>query len=272
MKFGAIYCIYDDHEYLEISVGPLADKLEKILFTVSDIPWNGKVEDNSETLTLIKDMAKRYPNIEIVTGHWETDHDQRNSGIEILYSQGIDYAFIIDSDEVYHEQQFADIISFIKLYPDISVFHIEWNTYWKKDYHRIFPRENFKPVIAVKTNSFLFTHIRDGITAIKRDGTMVQRTDSATYNGMLIPPALAICYHLSYARADEKIKRKIETSPHAGGVSVTWYENIWLKWTLEMRDIHPVIPSQYKRAIPEKRETLPVQLQEFIAKEQLSTK
>lgn len=42
MTFGAVYCLYDDHEFIDISVLPISQYLNKVLFLISDVPWNGK--------------------------------------------------------------------------------------------------------------------------------------------------------------------------------------------------------------------------------------
>ena len=47
MKFGAVYCIYDDHEYIDISVLPISPLLNKVLFLISDV-----LTDNSETILI----------------------------------------------------------------------------------------------------------------------------------------------------------------------------------------------------------------------------
>ena len=80
---------------------------------------------------------------------------------------------------------------------------------------------------------------------------------------------MAICYHLSYARDDDTMRRKFETNSHAKEFIGDWYEEIWLKWHPDMRDLHPVTPSQYKMATKDDFSRLPLQLRGFIKREQL---
>jgi len=265
MKFGAIICLYDDHEYLDICVEPLK-KLDNVLFLISSVPWNGKVSDNSETINKVKELCSKNKNFELFQKYWTNEADQRNFGLSCFYSRQIDYAFIVDTDEIYHEYHFNNIIEFIKQNSSYSAFHVEWNTYWKKSYHVIYPREQFKPIIAVKVNSFVFTENRLGTTSVIRSPIAVLKTQD-TYNGVLIPSSVAICYHLSYARTDDFIKRKIETFSHANEVNNNWYENVWLKWQTNSRNLHPVTPVEYQIAIEENLTTLPEQLQLFIKSE-----
>lgn len=269
MKFGAIYCLYDDHRYLDTSVFPINKFLDKVLFLISDVPWNGKTKDNSDTINKVKDLCSKHNNFELIQGHWTNEIDQRNFGLSCFYKEKIDFAFIIDSDEIYHEHHFKNIIEFIKQNPDYHAFHLEWNTYWKKDYYRIEPRENFKPLVAVKVANFNFTFIRGGITSVMRNELTTFKTQEKEYSGILIPSNIAICYHLSYAGTDEEIKRKIETNSHNPEFIKDWYDRVWLKWKQENKNLHPVTPEQYKIAVKEDFVNFPVQFKTFIKKERL---
>ena len=269
MRFGAVYCLYDDHEYLAISLEPIKCHLAKILFLISDVPWNGERCDNSPTIRAVEQICRSNPNCEVFYGHWTNEMDQRNFGLDCLFSEGIDYSLIIDNDEIYDERHFSNILGYVRERPSCSAFHIEWNTYWKKDYYRVEPRESYKPVVMVKTDSFLFTAIRGGVTAVRRTGAGLVRGPDG-YNATLIPPDVAICYHLSYARTDEFMRRKLETNSHAPEFLSNWYSDVWLKWTPEMRHLHPVTPAQYECAVREDFLTLPIVLQRFIERERLS--
>jgi hypothetical protein len=269
MKFGLICCLYDDHEYLDYVLPPF-QKLDKVLIMVSDRPWNGETSDNSRMIQHVKEICAVMPNFELVQGNWTTEKDQRNAGLTKLYKEGIDYTFIVDGDEIYHEGHVRNIMQFVQANPAVAAFHIEWNTFWTKKYYAITPRENFKPVVLVKTSSFMFIGLRQGTTEITRAGDMVFKSSTNSYNYTVIPPQVAICYHLSYARTDEAIKRKIETFSHATEIVDGWYENVWKKWTPESENLHPVTPMQYKRAVKYRFVDFPAQLQNLIKRERMS--
>ena len=257
LQFGIVYCLYDDHEYLRLSLEPIYPFVDKVLFLMSDVPWNGAVSDNSETRSVVNELCRTHPKCELLTGHWENEIEQRNFGLARFCEWGIDYCFIVDSDEIYEPKQFANIIKFIVGHQQAAAFHIEWNTYWKKSLHVISPRESYRPVIAVRCNSFSFNVIRGGTTAVKRTGDKVIPSGEG-YNALLVPPELAICHHLSYARDDEYMRRKLETNSHAKDFIPGWYENVWLKWTPEMENLHPIVPEQYGRAV--EIDSLPLEL------------
>jgi len=267
MKFGAVYCLYDDVEYLEASLEPVEDKLDVVLFLISDIPWNGKKCDNRLVIEKVKDICSRNKKFKIIEGHWTNEVDQRNFGLEHLYSIGVDYCFVIDTDEIYHARDFQNIKKFILQNPGIVAFHIEWNTYWTKRYYVISPREYYRPLIAVKIKDFKFTDIRHGITSVTRVDKFILETKEKSYNGIVIPPNIGICFHLSYARTNEYIKRKLETNSHAPEFINNWYENTWLKWRPESRNLHPVTPRQYEKAVKEDFIVFPESLKKVIKKE-----
>jgi hypothetical protein len=270
MSFGAVYCLYDDAEYLEISLFPLSKHLDKVIFLISDTPWNGNPSDNISTIDAVKKLCRENSHFELHQGHWANEVDQRNFGLEKLFEQNIDICFIIDNDEVYHEYQFLNIMQFIEANPEFDSYHIEWNTYWSKDYYCIAPREHYKPPIAVRVKNFQFVNMRSGITSVLiLKGRPIAKLNTDKYNATIIPSSLAICFHLSYARNDAFIKRKIETFSHAPEILTNWYNDIWLKWNPEMRNLHPVTPHQYQIAVKEDFSILPDQLKTFIKKEKL---
>lgn len=268
MKIGAVYCVYDDDEFLEVSLEPVKNNLDKVLFLISDVPWFGKVTDNSSTISKIKNLCLLNSNFELVQDHWVNEADQRNFGLTYFYSQNIDYCFIIDTDEIYQEEQFKNIIQYISTHHEIVAFHIYWNTYWTKQYYVITPREEFTPLIAVKTDNFIFTSMRQGITGIQRTKDFVFTSkQKERYNGVIINK---FCFHLSYARTNEKIKRKIETFSHANQINKTWYEEVWKKWRPTSKNLHPIEPSQYNKAEKENFLIFPDALKLFIKNERLS--
>jgi len=265
LKFGAIYCLYDDCEFLEVSLESIKSKVDKVIFLVSDIPWFGKAVNNFDTIQKIKKLCDCNPNFILIKNHWINEAEQRNFGLDYLFALHIDYCFVVDTDEIYHKHHIDLIKQFVCKNPKIAAFHIELNTYWTKQYYVISPRENFKPVIVVRVENFLFTTIRQGVTSIQRTEKCVFNTNQKIYNATIIPEV--ICYHLSYAKNDQQIKRKIETFSHANSIDKDWFDNTWKKWTPEDKNLHPVTPTQYRQAVKENFLNFPEQLKIFIKKE-----
>lgn len=266
MKIGAVYCIYDDHEYLEASLEAVKDIADKVLFLISDIPWNGEASDNKETINRVKELCEKNNNFELIQGYWGNEADQRNFGLNKLYKEEIEYCLIIDADEIYHLEHLKNLVLFAEQNRNIYAFHIEWNTYWKKSYYKIHPREEFKPVVLVKISNFSFTSMRNGTTGVIRNSSGIFNFEEP-YKGVLIPSNIAICYHLSYARSDENIKRKIETFSHAKEINASWYDNVWLNWKEGDKNLHPINAYQYSTAIKDDYSQFPLAMKRLIRKE-----
>jgi len=232
---------------------------------MSDVPWNGRKSDNRGTISRIEALVASHPQASLIHGHWQNEMDQRNFGLDVLYREGIENCLVIDADEIYHTGQLEKMFRVIEHLPQFSAFHIEWNTYWSQNYYRIEPREPYKPLVVVSTRHFLFTEIRTGVTTVRRSAEGVQVQEGAqTYNAAFIPPEVCICYHLSYCRSDEMMRRKLETNSHAKQFLPNWFENVWSRWTPEMENLHPVQPEWYKRAVQEDLSSVPLALQNYI--------
>lgn len=265
MKFGAVYCIYDDHEYLDISIESFKN-MNKVLFLINNRPWKDKSSDNSKTVEDVKNLCKKYSNFELIQRNWIDEAEQRNYGLTNFFKEDIDYCFIVDVDEVYHNHHVEAIKKYVLNNFKYSAFHIKWNTYWTKKYYVINPREDYTPVICVKVSEYQFTKNRLGTTAIKRADIAIFNTNDSVYNGILIPPEIAFCFHLSYAKTDKDILRKTETF---SGIVDGWYENVWKKWDPSKINLHPINPKQYKQAVKENFIVFPDQLKLFIKKERM---
>jgi len=271
MKFGVLLPVYDDDEYLEVAIESVQNNVDTILFLISDVPWEGKKSDNTAIINRIKELCAKNDKFELVEGHWENEVDQRNFGLSHFFKNGIDYAVFLDSDMIHHEPYFINMMNYVKQYPQVDAFHMHWNTYWKKDYYRIYPMESYKSVCFMKVKKFLFTNKAEGITSIMRTPAGILQTQGK-YNYMLIPETVGFCFHMSYARTDEYLKRKIETSPHNVEFVENWYENVWKKWTPNMQDLHPVTPSEYKIAVKEDLINFPPRLRTYIKKERMTNR
>lgn len=273
MKLGAVYCIYHEPEYLEISVEPIHRHFDRVVFLVSKKPWNGPVFDNSETLARIRALCQKYAHFELIIGDWDNQPDQRNYGLQCLEERGFTHAFIIDSDEIYHEHELGNIKKYIEHHEAVAAFHVQWNTYWKKDYYVIEPREAFCPLIAVRLGEFVFTEKRGGTTSVTRtDHGLVPKDGDARYNAVIIPPQVALCHHLSYARTDDFMQSKIQSISAAPEISKSWYQDVWASWTPDRCDLHPVTPKDFRQAVAADFALLPQQLQHLIKREKLRTR
>lgn len=234
-SFAAVYCVYDDSAWLTESVESIYDACTAIYVLASDRPWYGDRVDNSHVMDTIGNLADPAGKIKLVHGSWTTEAEQRNAGLEILRERGIDYCFVIDTDEIYDPIDLKRMMKLVARYPTVECWHAEWDTYWKSCRYRIEPREPFKPTIFVKVGDVEF----------------VKNRAVGECKHALLPAAAGICHHMSYARTDEQVLRKISSFSHAGEIREGWFENVWLAWDEDraMLNLHPTHPTAYRAAV-----------------------
>ncbi len=61
-------------------------------------------------------------------------------------------------------------------------------------------------------------------------------------------PEKIVCYHLTTVCDDEQMLEKIQTRSYKDRIHPDWYQNKWLDWAVETRNLHPTSPAQYERA------------------------
>lgn len=222
--------------------------MDKIYFYVSDVPWNGPKTDNAATLRVIKEFPDPDQKLEIVNGTWTSEVEQRNFALALITLEKFDYAFIVDADEIYNTDSLRAMMQFAFSQPEVEVWHCWFIHFWKSEGYRIDPPENHNPPILVKTGSCGFLEYRNCL-ANKHS---------------LIPADLGFCYHMSYARTDEQIKRKLSSFSHSHQIAPDWYERVWRGWDQDptITDLCPYNPGVFERAVPVAPELLPPVLQE----------
>lgn len=72
-----------------------------------------------------------------------------------------------------------------------------------------------------------------------------------------LDPDKIVCYHLTAVCDDKQMLEKIQTRSYKDSLHPGWYEWKWLKWTPNTRNLHPVKPAQYEKAILFNKEELP---------------
>jgi hypothetical protein len=58
---------------------------------------------------------------------------------------------------------------------------------------------------------------------------------------MFLPEEIYL-YHFSYNRTNEEMFEKISTRGFSKGLQKDWYEEKWLKWNPDMKNLGPVVP------------------------------
>ena len=193
---------------------------------ISKTPWCGTCS-HDDALTRNAAQGADY----VGEGAWKNQAEQFNWGLRALNAKGFKWAIICDADEYYQPISIKIILEEIKKFDREGQIRTPWmEVYWKLPIFRISNKQTDTPVIAIKTDQ-IFSN---------------KRTPSLSEYGL----SSAMLHHFSYVRSDEEMLKKIESFEHSNEFNkMEWYENVWKQWTPTMRNLHPVVPSQFNCAI-----------------------
>lgn len=232
---GAQYCVYEDSGSLVESIGRIYPLMDKILVLLNYGPWCGTANlfSSFETYKKVKEIVDPDNKIILISQHWKTEAIQRNFGKDLLHKMGIKWCMIIDDDEIYNPDELANAIKYLET-TTAGVILVRQQVYWKTR----------KYCIANLTYS-MPTFIWSELAKVHFDYC---RNCKVNGTWETLDPDLIVNHHLSYVRTDQQLLRKIETFSHADEerkdgadtkkIWQDWFENIWCKWTLDMRDLH----------------------------------
>lgn len=255
--FAGVCCAYDDHTWVPTMLEGCYSSVHKLWFLVSRNVWNGPPGDNALTLEKIRTYPDPDNKIGIVEGDWINEADQRNYGLELCASAGIDYCFVVDADEIYDPSALALMMALTELRSDVGVWRASFWAYWKTYRYRIENSGKFLPSVFVKIGQGRF--VRNRLTVSSRDG--------------IIPPSLGMCHHMAYARPDHEIFAKVLRSRLSEHNVPNWFEDVWKRWDREpnLENLHPRHPPAYRRAILQDPDRYPPALRRLYERECLGS-
>jgi len=226
-KVAAVYCVYENSGFLAESVRRVYPLMDKILFLLNFKPWNGEGDYKivEQTYSDILKMYDPHHKIEVVSGYWKSEAEQRNFGLKRCREQGIQWNFIIDDDEMYNYADLKNQLHERVFKQDFSVYLSPHQVYWKDTKHCISNTVAALPSFASTEQDLLYFNEARAI---------ITRGKWYTFF-----PQDLICHHYSYVRSDESMLRKIRTFSHADPSMESWYKDVWLKWNEEMENLHP---------------------------------
>lgn len=231
MKIGIITVAFNEEKL----IGPCIEQFGGFDFPhivlVSTRPWRGNYYMDNTWLEAEYMGAKGY-NVHVYKKIWANQAEQFNYGLDILEEAGYDWALIVDADEFYTPEDIGKLVGEIRT-TDVSVIRAPFmDVYWKTPCFRITPEQNDRPIIAVRTNERFVE---------KRQVNSNYSTDRLSKANL---------HHMSYVRTDEDMKKKIETFEHSHEFDTkSWYNVVWLNWSPEKINLHPVVPNQFERAV-----------------------
>ena len=242
-RFAAVCVIYDDDSWLPAAVASVYKACDSIWFLVGERPWNGAASDQTALIDRLRALPDSARKIRIVRGEWADEATQRNAGLKLVAQAGADYCLVLDADEIYDPAQLREAMTLVRENPQVDCWRASCLTYWKSYRYRVDPPEAIAAAVFVRTGT----------------GRFIENRTYQAAQSVTLPPQTLVFHHMSYARSDEQILRKITTFGHAHQVVAGWYDNVWRKWdgnhTLE--NLNPCWPAAYRRAIEQPYDALP---------------
>jgi len=234
MKFATYVMTFDQDKWIMRNLENSYPHVDRIYVMHSKLPWgyNPKARETyANTFNLNKILQSPYMDkIKIVEGDWLSDTDERNACLKIAREDNFDYLMVHDADEFYFHEDFEKIKKTIEQNPSYHVFDINLYAFWKSFRYILIDPQKGK--IGGTNQTIVDLHKVDHYDYIR---------DVHTNNRLVVPDV--ICYHGSYVLTDEQVYRKIKTWSHNNDFDVDkWYREIWMPWTLNSKNLHPIWP------------------------------
>lgn len=223
MRVASLAIAFREERFIRPHLNQMPDWVDESLVLVSKRPWNGEPEPEADSTG---QLAKR-AGATVLEYDWKTEQDQRNSGLE--YLSDYDWVVMLDPDEFLDSDNWDRLYKFMEGATGDAYVAPTQTLYWKSGY-RIEPAEPHNGIILVKPSVRFF------------DNRCVDANWSET------PIHI---HHLSWARTDDEMWRKINHYGHANDFDKRkWFNEKWLAWTADMANLHPVHPEVMPRAVP----------------------
>jgi hypothetical protein len=254
MKLATHIVLFGQDKWIMKCIENAYSHVDRIYIAYAEKPWGynpnaRNVYKNSFDLNIIR-QSKYINKITIIEGDWLTEEAQRNACVSKANEDGMDYLMIHDADEFYFHNDFEKLKDFIIQNPNYDYYTCGWISFWK----------TFK-YITVSNFSTKIVGFPQIVINLKR-GVRFQRKRGPTGASTISIPDI-ICYHASYVLTNAELQEKLKTWGHHNDFNVdAWYNNIWLKWTPDMVNMHPVNPPAWCKAI-EFKEELPEVLKDI---------
>jgi glycosyltransferase involved in cell wall biosynthesis len=258
MSLAAVYCVYNEEEYLAWSIRSIIDAVDEVIVLLGEQPYSAynanartHFQRPDRSRAIVEELAACSPKIRLVTGVWDSELEHRNAGLRLCRQAGHAYYFLVDGDEVYRQDHLDSLRDELRARPGVGQFIIKCDLFWRSFQYRIpandlawMPRRVFK---ITRCSNLGKSRIPVPL-ACRFTGNNKTNSYGTVYH---LDPQRVKFYHFSFARSPEKMREKLLTYSHAHEVLAGWYEQVWLRWPehREMTNLNPVDPPKLPRAI-----------------------
>lgn len=260
-RFASMVLLFNSDKTIVQAIDNGGAYVEKIFVGYSEFPWfayNPKSRQefkNSSSPDVLK-KSKFFDKIELVTGDWKSDEDQRNEIVQRARAQGFDYLIFQDADELYTHEGWILNLRGIQENPNHMIYQTPWINFWRNLQFVLVSREHLGVKNTIYTTCSAFAMNLKLNPETKLTFARIFPTEN-------IFRLEGLCFHLSYVLSDYEVFTKIGTWGHAHQVNKNWFRWKWLAWHPGKRNLNPFSSVEWPRAVPYTG-PLPPELKEFV--------
>jgi len=221
MKIGVMTTALNEERFIVPCIRQFKPFGFKHIVSINESTQTGNPHAKDNTDTIAKSEGA-----EVIYCKELRETEQRNFAMSHL--DDCDWIIIVDADELYTKNDIEKIIKTAETSdPTYSWRNGNMLTFWHDFNHIVTGTTEYTMLVPKHTRFYDKRHI----------GSNHQKIKDIT------------CYHMSYARSYDEMKRKITSFAHAPEVSPDWLDKKWAAWTEDMTDLHPTNPRLWERAI-----------------------
>jgi len=242
MSIATYVLAFDQQKWMLRNLENAYPHVDKIYIMYSKLPFNYHPKARETYInTLDLNIIKQSPYIDkitIIEGDWLNETEERTACVQYAKKDGIDYLMVHDADHFYFHEGIESIKNVLRNSPDFDIYAINVYDFWKSFKYVVVGPDGSK--ITAGFQAVLNLHKVDKyVHRGKYDVAHVPYSNGAIINDV-------ICYHGSYVLTDEEVYKKIKTYAHSGDFDGDkWYNEIWLPWTLESKNLNPLFPDAW---------------------------
>jgi hypothetical protein len=188
-------------------------------------------------------LAREFANLSVVEGRWEAEPEMRHQGLALLREHGAEVCLSVDADEFWPEGGLARLGAEIeRVARPGTVYFARYHTCYRSFGYRVV--SDHRMAVAVHLAGDTHFPARRRAAGPRHD-----LSDDFFF------------WNMGYVLSDERMWEKIRTFSHAHEIVPGWFEEKWLAWTPETRDLFRKEPrSRWPRTVPMEPASLPAVL------------
>ena len=231
LRTGAMVLAYKQEEYISYALRSIAPFVDHVVVMYSEAPFAAsrtaeRFGTPDRTRAIVSELCEAYPNIEVVEGAWDSEPDERQAALCHLRRRDVDVCLIVDADEIYPDGIVQRVLDEVRTadHPG-AVYYARYVTCYRRFDHVV--ESDHRTPIAV--------HLDENTEFAERPRRPTgPRLDLAKE---------IFFWHMGYVLTDARMWEKIHTFSHAHEVLPDWYEEKWLRWTPNMKNLFRKTPA-----------------------------